>query len=95
MVGRVLAELMRGLRRERDRVDHLLLAVPFFETNRAAWIRAGEFALDFELQGNRVPLGDLVIAATVIEHDLELLTRDKHFERVPGLRLYDWRDEDA
>lgn len=33
---------------------------------------------------------DLLIAATAIEHDLTLLTHNRrHFERVPGLRLYE------
>ena len=33
---------------------------------------------------------DILIAATAIAHDLTMLTRNRrHFERVPGLRLYD------
>lgn len=41
-------------------------------------------------QGNLIPDLDLLIAATAIAHDLTLLTRNRrHFERVPGLRLYD------
>jgi len=31
---------------------------------------------------------DLWIGATALAHDLSLVTRDRHFERVPGLRLY-------
>jgi tRNA(fMet)-specific endonuclease VapC len=40
-------------------------------------------------QGELIPDLDLLIAATAMEHDLTLLTRNcRHFERVPGLKLY-------
>ena len=41
-------------------------------------------------QGNLIQGLDLLIAATAIHHDLELVTRNRrHFERVPELKLYD------
>ena len=40
-------------------------------------------------QGNLIPDLDLLIAATALEHELVLLTRNRrHYERVPDLRLY-------
>lgn len=40
-------------------------------------------------QGTPVADLDLLIAATAIEHNLELLTRNRrHFARVPGLKLH-------
>jgi predicted nucleic acid-binding protein len=40
-------------------------------------------------RGNLIPDMDLLIAATAIVHDLTLVTRnERHFARVPGLRLY-------
>ncbi len=40
-------------------------------------------------QGNLIPDLDLLIAATALEHDLTLLTRNlRHFERIPDLRTY-------
>ncbi len=35
--------------------------------------------------GTPVPDNDLWIAALVLEHDLTLITRDRHFERIPQL----------
>jgi predicted nucleic acid-binding protein len=32
-------------------------------------------------------LPDAIIAATAVIHDLELVSRDRQFERIPGLRL--------
>ncbi len=40
-------------------------------------------------QGNLLADPDLLIAATAIQHNLILVTRNrKHFERIPELRLY-------
>ncbi len=35
--------------------------------------------------GTPIPDNDLWIAALVLEHDLMLITRDRHFERIPQL----------
>jgi tRNA(fMet)-specific endonuclease VapC len=35
--------------------------------------------------GTPIPDSDLWIAALVLEHDLSLITRDRHFEQVPQL----------
>ena len=37
--------------------------------------------------GTPVPDNDLWIAALVLEHDLRLITRDRHFQRIPQLSL--------
>jgi tRNA(fMet)-specific endonuclease VapC len=37
--------------------------------------------------GTPVPDNDLWIAALALEHDLTLITRDRHFERIPQLLL--------
>jgi predicted nucleic acid-binding protein len=36
--------------------------------------------------GTPVPDNDLWIAAMAIEHDLALITRDRHFDKLPQLR---------
>jgi predicted nucleic acid-binding protein len=36
--------------------------------------------------GTPVPDNDLWIAAVAIEHDLALVTRDRHFDKLPQLR---------
>ena len=38
-------------------------------------------------QGTPIPAHDLWIAALVIQHDLMLLTRDRHFDSLPQLPL--------
>lgn len=94
MVGPVLVEVMRGVKGDADKVDGLLQAVPFIESTREQWIAAGRLARQLENAGTRVPFGDVLIAGTVQQGDHQLFTRDKHFERIPGLRLYK-PEEDA
>jgi tRNA(fMet)-specific endonuclease VapC len=54
--------------------------------DRAAYLYASLFQ-----QGNLIADGDLIIAATAIEHNLILATRNlKHFQRIAGLRLENW-----
>ncbi len=42
------------------------------------------------LRGKPIPENDIWIAATAFEHDLELVTRDSHFEQVEHLRRTAW-----
>ena len=39
-------------------------------------------------RGQLIPDHDLWIAATALHYDLKLLSRDRHFERIPNLRIY-------
>src|ERR1039457_3155497 len=43
-------------------------------------------AIHKSLSGTGVPDNDLWIAAVAIEHDLTLVTRDRHFDKLPQLR---------
>jgi tRNA(fMet)-specific endonuclease VapC len=53
---------------------------------------ARRFALvsgDLRARGLLIPQPDILIAATALTYDLELVTRNtRHFQRIPGLRLY-------
>jgi len=90
LVGVVLAELNRGARGEEERraLHRGLGGVRYLEMSRYAWVRAGRIAEELDRRGTPVPQPDIFIAALVLEGDHELFTRDRHFERIPGLRLY-------
>lgn len=47
-----------------------------------------EIRLALRARGLLIPDNDTWIAATARAHDLVLVSRDKHFERVPDLRIY-------
>ncbi|MBN1102059.1 MAG: type II toxin-antitoxin system VapC family toxin [Deltaproteobacteria bacterium] len=42
---------------------------------------------DLRRKGSPIPTNDLWIASVALQHGLPLFTRDRHFERVPGLVL--------
>ncbi|MEX0682437.1 MAG: PIN domain-containing protein [Dehalococcoidia bacterium] len=89
LVGVVLAEVLRGLNPENTQeVQDLLDFVPFIEMTRTTWRLSGEIAQALDLKGQRLPMADIFIAARALEGDHEVFTRDKHFQRIPGLRLY-------
>ncbi len=45
---------------------------------------------DLERFGSRIPENDLWIAAIAQEHDLPLVTRDRHFSLIAGLKATAW-----
>ncbi len=57
------------------------------EADAAVANRYARIRLHLKRQGQMIPMNDLWIAASCIEEDVPLLTRDGHFGRVPGLRL--------
>ena len=42
-------------------------------------------------QGTPIPDNDIWIAAIALRNELTLVSRDRHFERIPGLPLDAWR----
>lgn len=90
LTGIVLAELTRGARsdKERQRLNDIFAGIPYLESERHVWERAGRLAQTLDAKGQPLALPDVLLAAIAIENNHELLTRDKHFSRIPGLRLY-------
>jgi predicted nucleic acid-binding protein len=88
LTGVVLAELLRGTRtvREKTELDALLSVVPYAETERADWERAGEFLRTLRTRGLSVPLSDAVIAAVAERRGLAVLALDRHFDELPARR---------
>ncbi len=41
-------------------------------------------------QGTPIPANDAWIAALALQHKLPVLTRDQHFDAVPGMKRQDW-----
>ncbi|MBI2886098.1 MAG: PIN domain-containing protein [Chloroflexi bacterium] len=91
MVGVVLAEVLQGARGEPEfnRLRTLLAALPYVETTKGTWLRAGELAMQLRGQGRLIPLTDLVIASLAMQDGHEVFSLDEHFQRVPGLMLYE------
>lgn len=84
----VLVELWNGAQGEsqhkvlRD-LEELVESVP---TSDEVWARARQLARDSRSAGLTIPAADLVIAACARHHGLEVLHRDRHFDRLKRLQ---------
>ena len=52
----------------------------------------GQVAAGLDAIGQPLPVNDIWIAATALVHDLILVSEDRHFARVPGLKVENWAE---
>ncbi len=74
----VLAELRAGFRCGGPSQHNERVLGRFLQSPRVTVLFA-----ELRQAGTPIPTNDLWIAALAVQHDLTLLTRDKHFNRVP------------
>jgi len=86
-LGEIKAGLLGGTQQRRNEsLLNRLLAKPTVGVLLPGRETAEHYARIFvqlRRAGTPVPDNDLWIAALVLEHDLVLITRDRHFERIP------------
>jgi predicted nucleic acid-binding protein len=92
----VLGEYRYGIQqsRERQRYEHWLVEylAKFRVLNVDEQTTTSYAAVRGELKraGTPIPSNDVWIAALCRQHSLPVLSRDRHFDLVPGLRRIDW-----
>ena len=92
----VLGEYLFGIHhsRLRGRYEQWLdTNLPFFSVltiGRETATHYAEIRRELKNAGQLMPSNDLWIAALAREHRLSIVTRDKHFRTVRGLRLLTW-----
>jgi len=86
--GPVLYELRQGIKSEKEKalLANAFAALVYLEMDEALWFKAGELSALIKKQGQTIPLSDILIASLALKHDLTILTVDKHFEQIPGLK---------
>jgi tRNA(fMet)-specific endonuclease VapC len=72
-------------------VNALLAAIDVLPWTSATARRYATLRASRERQGQPLGALDLMIAAHAAEHDMTLVTNDRAFGAVSGLRLEDWR----
>lgn len=91
IVGIVLAEVLQGSRTdvEFSSLHSRLTALPYLQETAQTWVEASRLSFELRQDGITIPVPDLLIAALALEGDHELYTLDEHFQRIPGLKLYE------
>lgn len=87
--GMVVLEVCRGLRDPvvRDRFTQRYSTMIYLPTTNAVWERATRLGWAMDRMGHGIPAQDIVIAAACLSQGARLLTHDRHFEGIPGLRV--------
>ena len=93
LCGIVLQEVLQGIRDKKnfELVRGRLLKFPFIETKREDWIVAASLYRELRAKGITLPPADVTIAATALQNDMTLFSRDTHFGVLAescGLKLY-------
>ena len=92
----VLGEYRYGIAQSRHRVTYenwlasLLRDCAVLDINEPTTQHYAEIILNLRHKGNPLPTNDLWIAALCRQHSLPLLSRDRHFDQVAGLKRIDW-----
>ena len=60
------------------------------EFNVPAAVKTANIHAKLKNSGKTLEIEDILIAGIVMANDEELLTRDDHFSRIPGLRCRSW-----
>lgn len=81
--------------RRLSRLDVLLSGHTILDFDREAADIAALLHNQLRTAGALIDDADLLIAATTLRHRATLVTRNtNHFQRIPGLHLADWRQEE-
>jgi predicted nucleic acid-binding protein len=88
--GTVLFELVQGVRSDKEKklLLDIFLNLPYVEMTSSLWRQGGELSATLKKKGVTVPFSDILIASVAIEHNLRIFTFDKHFEQIPGVKIY-------
>ena len=92
----VLGEYRFGIAQSRHRTSYenwlagLLRDCAVLDINEPTTQHYAEITLDLRHKGKPIPTNDLWIAALCRQHSLPLLSRDRHFDQVTGLKRIGW-----
>jgi predicted nucleic acid-binding protein len=93
--GVVRCEVGRGLRepRVRQRMQSFWDVMINVPTDNRLWSEVEQTLWELDRQGKVVPLTDVVIGCSAKRIGAAVLTLDRHFDVIPGLRVIDHLEE--
>jgi predicted nucleic acid-binding protein len=87
LCGIVELELLQGARpSDKAALTELLSGLPYLETSREDFQKAGELLGSLRAKGFQIPATDGLIAALCLRNNLSLLTLDRHFNHFSGIK---------
>jgi tRNA(fMet)-specific endonuclease VapC len=92
----VLGEYRYGIAQSRHSAAYenwlagLLRDCAVLDINEPTTQHYAQITLDLRSKGKPIPTNDLWIAALCLQHSLPLLSRDRHFDQVRGLKRIGW-----
>ena len=92
----VLGEYRLGIAQSRHKVTYenwlrdWVSAVNVLDVDEETTYCYAAIGLELKTKGKPIPANDLWIAALCRQYSLPLLSQDRHFDFVPGLRRIDW-----
>ena len=95
--GMVRMEVERGVCGEkmRTRIAAFFDLLRFIPTSNQIWANATEMAWTLDRRGKVLPTQNVLIAAHALKFGGAILTSDRHFYEIPGIRVYDPAEEFA
>ena len=88
----VRCEVLRGVIRPKAKA----VLAEFFDLlvhvtmDHRAWTATEELAWRLDRAGKILPLTDLIISVCAFRAEASIVTRDRHFEMIPNLRMTSW-----
>ena len=92
----VLGEYRYGIAQSRHKTSYeswlkeWIAMVPVLNIDEETTHPYAAIYLELKKKGKPIPANDLWIAALCLQHSLPLLSQDRHFDLVSGLRRLDW-----
>lgn len=87
--GVVKAEVMRGIKsmRLRTQMERFFSIVQMVGTSARLWDEVWQLSWKLDRQGSVLPLTDIIIACCALREGAAVMTNDRHFDQIPGLRV--------
>jgi predicted nucleic acid-binding protein len=92
----VLGEYLFGIAQSRRRTEYeqwmnsYIRDYRILDVNSETASRYADVRLELRRKGTPIPANDIWIAALCRQHSLSLLSQDRHFDRVTGIRRVGW-----
>jgi len=87
--GVVKAEVLRGIPqlKARNRLEAFFAITQMVGTPARMWDEIWQLAWKLDRQGRCLPFTDIVIACCAMREGAAVMTADRHFDQIPGLRV--------